>query len=1011
MKQCADSPLPFINFDYDHFMDSEKLFAQIRSALAERLQQSQVDLKQLGSAGLMGLFLGAIAAPLFAVAGNAGEAAKAFANIIGGVGGNLLANFMQRFYDARDDEARQAVLDELMARMQAESAKSDEMLIALQYLMERVEALQAAQQAFGAQQTEWLKQQLFVLRPIPADLAAHRAFTRQVRRYFQLQRAQIEEGVYLGGEQRADFLLTERIMGGDSFRTVVQCVTTQQGRADEAMLVNLLNWLQSAKNQNKCERAMIVTDAGLSPGAHGQAEGCGWKVRRYDDLLASLMDFSLYLDKLVEDFTQPRPNSELPASNEYYVPLIARDERKGEDSAGFDLFDHVAQWINRPSPAPPLMLLGEYGTGKTTFARKLAFELARQYRAAQERSASGMPGPRPRLPLLINLLDFVENKRLDALITYYLDKHCGVEKPRYELFEALNEAGMFVIILDGFDEMAVRVDSDTIEKHLYQIEQLAKPQASRVLLTGRPEFFMSREEMEKGLWLHHQILPNRFKSYEALRLKLWEDEQVREFLDRLVPHLSNASGDSRAYYERIQNIPGFKEIDQEGLAQRAVLLEMIAQTLYLFDAATPITRPNLYQVYLERELQRQHLKKRRELLIKDRDRLALLQKLAAGSYETSTSGIDYKAAEELVKPALPPEIAASPTSVENYTREFLNCSFLRHGPGDLYIFSHRSFRGYLAAKELLPRLLEGSAKPQRLEQDCINFLAEMMAEHCTPAFYRKQVEDELRKTGLPEGTTRTKDGRFFSKLPSGLQVEMIYVASGPFVCGAEGENSLPPQIAVVEKGFWLDKTPVTNEQYQHFLQAHPKHRAPSEQSDWAKPYNWKSRNFPEGKGQHPVVIVSWDDAKAFCAWAGKMLPSELQWEKAGRGIDAREYPWGNVWDREKCNSASYWAKRDLFTRDEWNDWYENDFKKNLLGKQIMTTPVGSFADNVSAYGGVDCAGNVWEWCEDFFDEKKTLRVLRGGAWSVQPSYLSCARRIRVGPFDRRNGIGLRCART
>ncbi len=847
-------------------MDPEKLLKHLRDLLPDQLKKSQVNLKQLGAAGLMGLFLGAIATPLFAVAGNAGEMTKALANIVGGIGGNLLANVIQRFYDAGDDQARQAVLDELIARMHAESAKSDEMLIALQYLMERVEALQAAQQAFGVQQAQWLAQQLFVLRPIPADLAAHREFARQVRKLFQLQRAPMEEGVYLGGEQRADFLLTEKTMGGDSLRTVVQCVTTKQGRADETMLGNLLGWLQSAKNQNKCERGMIVTDAGLSPGAQGQAESCGWKVRRYDDLLASLMDFSLYLDKLIADFTQPRPESELPAIHEYYVPLKARDERKGDSSPTFDLFGHVAQWIARPSPAPPLMLLGEYGTGKTTFSRKLAFELAQQYRAAQERSASGLPGPRSRLPLLINLLDFVENKRLDALITHYLDKHCGVEKPRYELFEALNEAGMFVIILDGFDEMAVRVDSDTIEKHLYQIEQLARPKASRVLLTGRPEFFMSREELERGLWPKgHQILANRFVNYEALRLGLWEDEQVQRFLDLLVPHLPNRFGTSEAYYARIQNIPGFKD----DLEQRPVLLEMIAQTLHLFDQATPITRPNLYQIYLQRELERQRLKKGRELLIKDRDRLALLQKLAADSYQTASGGIDYKAAEELVKPGLPPEIAASAVSTEQHTREFLNCSFLRHGPGDLFIFSHRSFRGYLAAKELMPRLLDGSAKAQRLEQDCINFLAEMMTEPCTPEFYRKQVEEELKKDGLSEGIERTKEGRYFSKLPSGLQVEMIYVPSGPFVCGAEGEWSLSPQIALLEKGFWLDKTPVTNEQYQHFLQANPKHRAPSVKDDWAKPYNWKGLNFPEGAAQHPVVLVSWDDAKAFLRMGGQ----------------------------------------------------------------------------------------------------------------------------------------------
>ncbi|MGH7453961.1 MAG: formylglycine-generating enzyme family protein, partial [bacterium] len=304
------------------------------------------------------------------------------------------------------------------------------------------------------------------------------------------------------------------------------------------------------------------------------------------------------------------------------------------------------------------------------------------------------------------------------------------------------------------------------------------------------------------------------------------------------------------------------------------------------------------------------------------------------------------------------------------------------------------------------------AKPQPLEQDAIDFIAEMMLETCTTHWYRQPVEAALKKDGLPDWIKKTKDGRYVSKLPSGLEVEMVYVPAGPFVLGAEGEYSLPPQIAVLEKGFWMDKAPVTNEQYQHFLKANPKHRSPNMKKDWAKPYNWKGCDFPKGAEKHPVVLVSWDDAQAFCKWAGKVLPTEQQWEKAGRGVDARCWPWGNEWNLANCNSASFWAKRDLWDYEkDWKPWWEKEYPQQFAGKP-MTTPVGQFFNQQkieSPYGCVDSAGNVWEWCEDFYDEKQNTRVLRGGAWDYDPHNVACAYRGSNDAGNRDDNVGFRCA--
>lgn len=1001
--------MPSAPFD---FSDPQKLLAQLRPQIQKQLdtdlKKAGPSLKQRSQVFLRTILTGAILLPIAAAGGDPAATVQAVAALLGGLATEHFTDWIKKFAGAQqtNDEALQ---QQLMQQAEA----SEEILLCLQHLLEKVEVLATVQKTLGEAEARWVKEQLFTVRPIPADTASHRAFAQHVKRLFQLKRSAITEEFYLGGEQRADFLVTD-VIHDEPLRTVVQCVTTQQGRADEEMVLKMLGWLATAKSQNRCDRGLIVTDKGLSPAAHGQAEGAGWRVRRYDDLLTSLMDFSLYLSRCRDDFTQARSDSGLPGLAEYYVSLKARLERSDDKAKPFDLLTHVQAWLRRPSPAPPLMLLGEYGTGKTTFCRKLAFELADDYLRVRDEVAAGRPlsGARPRLPLLINLLDFVEIRKLDALITHFLGRVCGVDQPRYELFEELNAAGMFVLILDGFDEMAVRVDATTIEKHLYHIEQLAKPANSRVLLAGRPEFFMTRDELERGLWPHRQMLANRFLHYEALRLKLWDDEQIQFFLNRLVPHLphrlkddSGKDCDGPEYYRRICQIPGFAD----DLAQRAVLLEMIAQTLPFFDAGTPVTRPNLYDLYLRKEIERQRLKKGREFLLDDDIRFTLLQELAADSFRSTTGGITYAAAEPLVKSKLPTEVASSPRQTEEHTREFLSCSFLRPGPGDLFVFSHRSFRGYFAAKELMPRLRDGSAKPQPLDQDCIAFLAEMMTETCNHDWYLRQVETALKKEGLPDWIKTKKDGHYFYPLPdNGPEVEMVYVPDGPFVLGAEG--FLQPQIALLEKGFWIDKTPVTNEQYQHFLKANPKHPAPFVKKDWASPYNWKGRECPKGCEKHPVVLVSWEDAQAFCKWAGKNLPTEQQWEKAARGIDGRRWPWGNSWNRKNCNSASFWAERDLWDDKQWNSWWGNEYSKKLSG-QVMTTIPGKFTESVSPYVCIDSAGNVWEWCADFYDDNKNTRVLRGGAWSGQPPLVACAYRSNSAPDYRCDVIGFRCART
>ena len=178
--------------------------------------------------------------------------------------------------------------------------------------------------------------------------------------------------------------------------------------------------------------------------------------------------------------------------------------------------------------------------------------------------------------------------------------------------------------------------------------------------------------------------------------------------------------------------------------------------------------------------------------------------------------------------------------------------------------------------------------------------------------------------------------------------------------------------------FYMDTTEVTVGQFKKFL-AETDH--PFDGDLWAKVYEYSPTE------KHPMIYVDWHDATAYSKWAGKRLPTEEEWEFAARGgLKDKVYPWGD--------NAS-------LARDYAN--YKGTRGKNKWG---YCAPVGSFKPN--SYGLYDMAGNVWEWCQDWYDNDEHTRVLRGGSWSYGTSYLRVAHRNYNGPYGRYLGDGFRC---
>ncbi len=224
---------------------------------------------------------------------------------------------------------------------------------------------------------------------------------------------------------------------------------------------------------------------------------------------------------------------------------------------------------------------------------------------------------------------------------------------------------------------------------------------------------------------------------------------------------------------------------------------------------------------------------------------------------------------------------------------------------------------------------------------------------------------------------------------------MIRIPAGPFVMGSDDRLADEgPAHTVVLPEYWIDRYEVTNLQYKAFIDA-TGHRSPR---------HFRNRTYPAGKVDHPVTFVSWYDARDYCRWAGKRLPTEQEWEKAARGSDARIYPWGNEFSIERANTPVRWAR---------------------LGRKGDTTPVGAFPEGRSPYGPEDMSGNVWEWTSSWYlphpgntqpseNYGHIYKVLKGGSW-WDCSYYKCGisapsfNRSFFNPRVRNASFGFRCA--
>jgi formylglycine-generating enzyme required for sulfatase activity len=243
---------------------------------------------------------------------------------------------------------------------------------------------------------------------------------------------------------------------------------------------------------------------------------------------------------------------------------------------------------------------------------------------------------------------------------------------------------------------------------------------------------------------------------------------------------------------------------------------------------------------------------------------------------------------------------------------------------------------------------------------------------------------------------------------------MVLIPAGEFLMGSDPEkdpharDEEQPQHKLYLPDYAIARTPVTNAQYAAFVQA-TRHAPPAQ---W-RFLLFKRKKPPSRLNDHPVVEVTWYDARAYGRWLSEVtgtpyrLPSEAEWEKAARSTDGRIYPWGNAWEDQRCNIGGGHEKQD-------------------------TTPVDAYPQGTSPYGLLDTIGNVWEWTRSLWgmsllkpefkypydpdDGRENTgandavrRVLRGVSFYNDPQDARCASRYRYSPRNHFDSVGFRVA--
>ena len=493
----------------------------------------------------------------------------------------------------------------------------------------------------------------------------------------------------------------------------------------DRQLVTTFNGLFVQLQQELSVRfASLITNSFIAPDARDLVQTLSIQILTFGQLLNKLINFTPYLQKATEKYRSTSPLFRTYVESNYLRTGSGTfDERQigdaenlvtqGRDSfvAKGDLSTYINIWLRSPT-TEHICLLGDYGTGKTSFATHFFYKQATKF----------LKDPiRERLPILISLSRYHTSADIFQMVTDFLANECSIKRnANMRAFLKMAEAGKLVVILDGFDEMAKQVDRNVRKRNFSEIARILVGR-NKVIVSGRPNYFLEEAEIAEILGqTSNDTDPYRaalqfvtsIKSprYEILNLALFDRWQIEEFLKH------------QAEFLKQQGITDWRELQNtiydtynlEELARTPVLLEIIIKTVSeIKKTVTDINAAKLYEIYTGFWLDREYDEKGevRWLINRSEKEYFCLelawQMLSCGESEPA---IHYRDLSEKVQIHFNLEKASE---IEYFSSDIRFCSFLVHSEADsAYKFIHKSFMEYFAARYLYKTIIVENALEQ-----------------------------------------------------------------------------------------------------------------------------------------------------------------------------------------------------------------------------------------------------------------------------------------------------------